>query len=379
MSVLKLLILTALLIVFILFIAQNAAYVEVHFFHMVYNIPMFVLLLLSFALGFFLPSIYFLLKEAMLKRRFHSLEDGLRELYRGYMARSERLLLSAGKFIEAARWLAAEVLYQQGKLEDIQNLNHTASAKVGEIMIKEGKIKEAEERFSQALADDKENLRALKGLRDVYALMEDWERALEQQDIVLQLCERWEKDRQKVLKAEIMAMVYLRRGEEKLIEKAFDLANSPFVCSIYIRHLLSQDRLKEAKKVWEKCFSLGYQEDVLWHLMEDEEGLTKLLDVIETKAESIDPNTLSMVYIRLNLFSKAKALEDRLIAPFRALLYSSQSHREQDKYCLESLKNMLKPFVCSCGKEYNTYRPLCIQCIRWGEVKLRREIDAGRP
>ncbi|RME09612.1 MAG: DUF1049 domain-containing protein [Aquificota bacterium] len=379
MSVVKLLILIALLIIFLLFIAQNAAYVEVRFFYITYSIPMFVLLLSSFALGFLFPSLYFLLREAVIKRRLHGLEVGLKELSRGYLGRAERLLLSAGKSLEAVRWLVAEIMGEQGRLEELRSFNGASSASVGEIMLKEGRLQEAEERFLQALSRDAENLRVLKGLRDVNALKEDWEGALEYEEKVFDLCERWEREKQKGVRAEIMTMLYLKKGEERLIEKALDLNPSPFVYSVYIRHLLSQDRLKDARKSWEKVFSLGYQEEVLWNLLEDEEGLTKLLPVVEAKAESIDPNILSMVYIRLNLFSKARSLEDRLKAPLKALLYSSQSHREQDRYCLHSLKELLRPFVCSCGRAYNTYRPLCAGCMKWGEIKFRRELDAGGP
>ncbi len=379
MSVIKLIVLIVLLTVFLLFIAQNSGYVEVRFFHITYNVPLFVLLLFTFAIGFLLPSFYFLLRETMLKRWLHGLEEGLRELSRGYLNRAERLLLSAGRFVEPARSLVVEVVYRQGRLEELKNFNNIASATVGEIMLREENLQEAEEKFNQALLKDGENLRAIKGLRNLYALSESWERALEYQEKALQLCERWERERQRGIKAEIMAMVYLKNGEEKLIEKAFDLSPSPFVYAVYLKYLLSQDRLKDARKVWEKSLSMRYQEEVIWNLLEDERALTKLLDTIEAKSEAIDPNTLCMVYLRLNLFSKAKNLEEKLTTPLKALIYSSQSHREQDRYCLLGIKELLKPFVCSCGKAYNTYKPLCTECIRWGEIKLRRDIYAGRP
>lgn len=374
MSVLKLLTLLTLLIAFLLFIAQNAAYVEVRFFHITYNIPMFVLLLFSFALGFILPSLYFLFREAVIKKKLHGLEEGLRELSRGYYSRAERLLLSVGKSLEVVKSLVAELMHRQGRLEELRSFNGAASTVVGEALLREGKPQEAGERFLQALSADGENLRSLKGLRDVYALLDNWEQALEYQERVVHLCEKWERDRQKGIKAEIMAMLYIKKGEEKLIEKALDLNPSPFVYSVYLRHLLSQDRLKDAKKSWEKVFSLGHQEEVLWNLLEDEKGLTKLLPAIEARSESIDPNVLSMVYLRLNLFSKVKDMEDRLTLPVKALLYSLQSHREQDSYCVQSMKELLKPFVCSCGKPYYTYMPLCTGCMRWGEVRLMRSL-----
>lgn len=378
MSAIKLLILVVLLITFLLFIAQNSGFVEVKFFYTTYQIPMFVLLLFSFALGFLFPSLYFLLREAVIKRRLNGIEEGLKELSRGYLSRGERILSSIGRSFDSVRFLLVEILQKQGRLDELKDFDSIASATVGDAFLKEGRVQEAKEKYNQAISADPENLRALKGLRDVYAIEDDWEHALEYQEKVLKLCEKWERETQKRIKAEIMATLYLKKGDEKLIEKAIDLNPSPYVHSVYIRHLLSQNRLKDARKNWEKVFSLGYQEEVLFNLLEDEEGLTKLLDAIEAKAESIKPDLLSLVYIKLNLFSKAKSLEDKLTMPFKALLYSSQSHREQDKYCLQSIKELLKPFVCSCGKAYNAYIPLCTGCLRWGEIKFRRDLDAGR-
>lgn len=379
MSILKVFFLIVLLTFFLLFITQNAGYVEVRFFNVVYHIPLFVLLLFTFAVGFLLPTFYLLLRETLLKRRLNSLKEGLRELSRGYFNRAERLLLSAGSFFEPAKFLIAEIVHRQGRVEELKSFNSTALATVGEILLRDGNFQEAEVKLNQAILEDEENLRAIKGLRNLYAILEDWERALDYQEKVLGLCEKWEREKQKAIKAEIMAMAYLKNGEEKLIEKAFDLSSSPFVYSVYIRHLLSQDKLKDAKKLWERSIDMGYQDEVLWNLLEDERALTKLLDIIQSKQEAIQPNILCMVYLKLNLFSKAKDLEEKLTNPFKALVYSSQSHREQDRYCLLGIKELLKPFVCSCGKVYNTYTPLCTGCMRWREISLRRDIYAGRP
>ena len=156
-----------------------------------------------------------------------------------------------------------------------------------------------------------------------------------------------------------------------------DLYTTPFVYAIYIKYLLSRDKTKDARKHWDKVLSLNYQEDVLWNLSEDQSTLTKLLDIVESKKDMISPDILAMVYIKLNLLSKAKELEESLSDQMKALLYSTLSHKDQDKYCLTSIKHLLKPFVCSCGKAYNSYYPLCSGCLTWGEIRIRRAFLAG--
>lgn len=379
MNAIKFLLIALLLTLFLLFIAQNAGYVEVRFLYSVYSVPLFVLLLFSFALGFLLPSVYYLFRDVFLRKKLATLEEAFRELSRGYLNRGEKLLSSASRSMPALKWLIAELLHRQGRTEELSNLDDHASATAGYILLKEGRLDEARQRFLRALSLDAENLKALKGLRDLSALEENWELALEYQEKVLQLCERWEKEKQKAIKAEILSKVYLQRGEAKLVEKAFDLAPTPFVYSTYLIHLLSQEKIKEANKLLERVFSAGYQREVLWNLLEREEVLAKLLPAIDARSKDIDPDLLAMVYIRLNLFSKAKELEESLSTPLKALLYSSQSHREMDRYCTQSIKELFRPFACICGSLYDVYRPLCSNCLQWGEIKLRRDRHVGGP
>ena len=106
--------------------------------------------------------------------------------------------------------------------------------------------------------------------------------------------------------------------------------------------------------------------------MEEEQVLMKMLNFVEQRAEAIEPDTLASFYMRLNLFSKAKELEDKISPPVKAMLYAYMSHKEQDKLCLNSLRELYKPFACSCEKDYNRYEPICESCLKWGEIKLRR-------
>ncbi|MCS7263050.1 MAG: LapA family protein [Aquificaceae bacterium] len=364
MNLLKLLLIVSLLLAFLLFIAQNASYVEISLFYAIYSVPLFVLLLTSFGLGFVLASLYFLLREVALVRRLKLLEGGLREWSRGYPSRAERLL-SPLRQEKGVRTLLAELLQEQGRGEEAIQLEPSVAKEKTD-------YEQAVEGLSRELSQDRENLRALKVMRNLHAVRGEWETALEYQSRILELSERWEKEAQRRIKAEIMAQVYLQRGSEKHIERAVELSATPFVYGLYLKHLLSQEKTKEAKKHWEKICSLNYQEEVLWHLMEEQETLSRLLDLVESRRDSLSADTVAMVYIRLNLLTRAKELEDELSPVVKALLHSAQSHREQDRLCEVAIRSLLRPFICSCGRNYINYRPLCEGCWKWGQVSVRR-------
>ncbi|MCY0866462.1 MAG: lipopolysaccharide assembly protein LapA domain-containing protein [Aquificaceae bacterium] len=188
MNLIKILLSLSLVVLFLLFIAQNAGYVEVSFFYTVYKVPLFVLLLLSFTLGFFIPSFYFIFKEVGLKRKLNSIDQGLKELSRGYINRAERILGGPAKSLQGIKSILAKLFIEQGRVEEAKAFDPIL---VGELFLKEGKLQEAEEEFKKALSQDEENLKALKGLRDVYSLQDRWQEALEYQDKMLDLCERW--------------------------------------------------------------------------------------------------------------------------------------------------------------------------------------------
>ena len=235
MNLIKILLALSLVVLFLLFIAQNAGYVEVSFFYTAYKVPLFVLLLFSFTFGFFIPSFYFIFKEVGLKRRLNSIDQGLKELSRGYINKAERILGGPAKSLQGIKSILAKLFIEQGRAEEAKALDPILA---GQALLKEEKLQEAEEEFKRALSQDEENIKAIKGLRDLYSLQDRWQEALEYQDKVLDLCERWEKEKQKRIKAEILAALYQKEKEEKFIEKAMDLSMTCFAISFTASRLV---------------------------------------------------------------------------------------------------------------------------------------------
>jgi uncharacterized integral membrane protein len=365
MSGFKLIFGLLILALFLLFIAQNAGYVDINLFHMAFRVPIFVILLVSFGIGFLMPSLYFSFREMSLRSRLSRMENVLKEFARGYYGKVEKLLPHGSPW----NVLLVLSLAKQGKTDSLKGISAGPLSLAGEYLMRGEFLQEAKEKFQGALSTDSLDLNALKGMRDISFIEGDVDKALEYQSKVLDSSERWDREAQKAIRAELLGYKYLTTGEGAYVEEAFDLHKSPFVYYTYILYLLSQDRIKDAKKHMEKVFSLGYQEDVVWMLMEREEALAKVYDLLEAKRELIKPDTLAMVYMKLNLLSKAKGLEDTVSTPIRALLLSSQSHREQDKLCLMGIVELLKPFSCSCGKPYNKYQPMCDSCFKWGSIR----------
>lgn len=356
---------------FLVLIAQNASYVDVSFFHYTWKVPLFLLLLVSFGFGFVLPYLYFFFRETALKSRLLKLKDALKELGRGYLGRSEKVLASLRNSFKESAVLSALVLDMQGRHEDVKSIEGSANALAGYILLKKGLIQEAKGKFQKAFEEDQENLMAIKGLRDISFLEGKIEEALELQKKVLKLTERWDKENQKAIKAELLAHLYLKKGEEELIQEAYDSHTTPYVIYAYIVSLLKRGKIKDAKKQFEKAFSFGFQEDLLWHMLEDPKSLAELYDYIEENKERISPDTLAMVYLRLNLFKKAEAIQEKLSPALRAIILSTTSHREEERRYGQVVEELLFPFVCSCGKPYKKYKPLCDNCYTWTNIRRR--------
>ncbi len=364
------------IVLFLVFIAQNASYVDVNFFY-TWKVPLFVLLLLSFGLGFVVPYLYFLAKEIPLKNRLSKLENALRELGRGYLGRSERLLSTLANSFKEVGVVYAFVLDLLGRHEELKRLEGPACAFAGQMLLKRGFVQEAREKFQEALKEDKNNLTALKGLRDISFLEGRIEEALELQEKVLELVEKGEKDAQKAIKAELLAYLYLTKGEDKLAQEAYDSYLTPYVLYAYIVSLLRSGKTKEAKKQLEKAFSLGFQEDIFWYMLEDQKSLAELYDYIEGKRNLISPDTLAMIYLKLNLLKRIEDIKEEISPAVKAIVHSATSHKEEDRLFGKVVEDLICPFACSCGKPYKNYKLLCDNCYTWTNVKRRGSYACG--
>jgi uncharacterized integral membrane protein len=231
----KLIFLILLIALFLVFVFQNALIVEISFFNYKGYAPLFVLVLLSIFLGFLFAFFYFMPREWSLRRIVGDLKEGVERLNRG-------LFLKAEQSFQGNPLTEAFACFGAYEREDINKLLSLSSPICAFMLLKLHRIEEAQEKFERIIEQEPENLLALKGLRDINFLKGNLKDAVELQERVLKNCEKWDRENQKKIMAELLASLYITSKDEDHAEKAFDVYRTPLTYSARILALLIQER-----------------------------------------------------------------------------------------------------------------------------------------
>jgi Uncharacterized integral membrane protein, COG5416 len=360
----KLVLLILLIALFLVFVFQNALIVEISFFNYKGYVPLFVLVLFSVFIGFLFAFLYFMPREWSLRRIVGDLKEGVERLNRG-------LFLKAEQSFQGNPLTETFACFGAYEREDINKLLSLSSPLCALMLLKLHHIEESQKRFERIIEQEPDNLLALKGLRDINFLKGNLKDAVELQERVLKNCEKWDRENQKKIMAELLASLYITSKDGDHAERAFDVYRTPLTYSARILALADSGKERDAIKLFEKSFEDGFHDQILMILLRKEALLTKLMDIIERRKDQINTVVLALVYLRLGLFSKVKPLLDDLPDYYRTLAISSFSHREEDRMCAKVLEESLKPWECVCGTRYKEYTPMCANCLRWNKIELK--------
>jgi uncharacterized integral membrane protein/tetratricopeptide (TPR) repeat protein len=360
----KLIFLILLIALFLVFVFQNALIVEISFFNYKGYAPLFVLVLLSIFLGFLFAFFYFMPREWSLRSVVGDLKEGVERLNRGFFLKAEQSF-------QGNPLTETFACYSAYEREDINKLLSLSSPICAFMLLKLHRIEESQEKFERIIEQEPENLLALKGLRDINFLKGNLKDAVELQERVLKNCEKWEREHQKKIMAELLASLYITSKDEGHAEKAFDVYRTPLTYSARILAFADSGKERDAIKLFERSFEDGFHDQILVILLRKEALLTKLMDIIERRREQINTVVLALVYLRLGLFSKVKPLLESLPDYYRTLAISSLSHREEDRMCARVLEEALKAWECVCGTRHKEYTPMCANCIKWNKIELK--------
>jgi uncharacterized integral membrane protein len=360
----KLILLILLIVLFLVFVVQNALIVEISFFNYRGYAPLFVLVLFSVFLGFLFAFLYFMPREWSLRRVVENLKEGVERLNRGFFLKAEQSF-------QGNPLMETFACYSAYEREDINKLLSLSSPICALVLLKLHHIEEAQEKFERIIEQEPDNLLALKGLRDINFLKGNLKDAVELQEKVLKNCEKWDRENQKKIMAELLASLYITSKDGNYAEKAFDVYRTPLTYSARILAYADSGKERDAIKLFEKSFEDGLHNQILMILIGKEALLTKLMDIIERRRDQINTIVLALVYLRLGLFSKVKPLLEVLPDYYRTLAVSSSSHREEDRMCAKILEESLKAWECVCGTRYKEYTPMCANCLRWNKIELK--------
>jgi len=360
----KLIFLILLIALFLVFVFQNALIVEISFFNYKGYTPLFVLVLFSVFLGFLFAFLYFMPREWSLRRIVGDLKEGVERLNKGFFLKAEQSF-------QGNPLMETFACYGAYEREDINELLSLSSPLCALMLLKLHHIEEAQEKFERIIEQEPENLLALKGLRDINFLKGNLKDAVELQEKVLKNCEKWDRETQKKILAELLASLYITSKDGDHAEKAFDVYRTPLTYSARIIAYADSGKERDSIKLFEKSFEDGLHNQILMILLRKEALLTKLMDIIERRKDQINTIVLALVYLQLGLFSKVKPLLEGLPDYYRTLAVSSSSHREEDRMCAKILEESLKAWECVCGTRYKEYTPMCTNCLRWNKIELK--------
>lgn len=357
----KFLISIIILIAFLIFVAQNTNYVELTVLNFVYQVPLFLVLLTSFGIGFCLPAIYFSLRQSLMTRRLKRISQTEEEFLRGEVNAAAGGDLVSFKILSWGEGLRLAISDKRG---DALRARIGLYRRDEEVKVLINNLKKREEN----------SINALKALRDEAALRESWEESLEFQKKLFEVCEKWEKSAQREILGLLYAYCFWKFGKDSFFDGAIAYAEGPYIMAMQARKAGLKEQEKELKKIVEKSSSAGFGDWLVFCNLDSQQVLARLINL----NLSATPEALAIAYIKLHMHSKAEELIQSCSERLRLCIKLADSHKESDVLCLKYMLEDIKPFACKCGREYNFYRPFCESCLSWDTISLRRGENALR-
>ena len=354
MTVLKAVLFTLALLGALLFAYYNLNEVELRLPGSSIKLPLFLLLLISFVLGFILSYLSTEFRFMGARRYGDRMRRGLRDLWTGRYARAETEL---SKLLESEEVvpLYMNALDRLGKEPSLYleryNLGVIETVLARRFLRRD--IKRSKGLLEKALGKNWENLEARRLLRSVYFLEGELEKSLDLQRSLVRDSERELKEEEKRVLASMLSET---KGEEALQE----VEKLPLTPSSLALLIVSGDR-KKRKKYISKMFQLGVQNEVVLILTERNGLSPELLETVEERKERFSKVVLAFLYASLGMQERLESLKESLPKPIRTFITGDAEDRE----CI-----ML--WECSeCGKEFGRYTPVCGNCLSWNKLKTK--------
>ena len=357
MSPFKVLAFLILVILAILFSYYNLDPIEIRFFTYSVQIKAFLVILGSFVTGFTIAFILAGVKNIGNRKVGSALKRALRHLWTGHDGKAERSLrkmLTHEEIVPLYLKIAkdddarAQIYLQRYSLGIVE----TELAK--EVFKKD--TKRAIDLLEKALGKNWDNLRARRLLRSLYFISGEREKALDLQRRVIEDTEKEKRDQERKVLSSMLAEGG-RSAEE--IEKE---ALTPLSCAV----LAASEDPKLQSKFSRKIFDLGF-EDVALPIMAERNLLNPaVLSEMESNEDRVSPLVRFLVYSSVGRMDKVEELGEDLPTPYRDI---TGADLEQD--CVRRLMEAIPKWECSeCGKEFNKYTPVCVNCLSWNNLKI---------
>ncbi len=346
----------------LLFAYFNLSSVEVSFFKWKYQLPVFLLVFISFVVGFVFSYLTTGIKLFEWRRYGERLRKGLKSLWTGYpdKARGEFAKLLDGEevvplYMDAMNRLGREVsLYLQ---KYSQGIVETEIAK--KLLRKE--TDRAKDLLEKALGKNWNNLTARRLLVGIYFVSGEGKKALDLQRKVVSDAEKPLREKENKVLSSLLAEI---EGAEAIEE----LRKLPLTVSSACV-LLSEEEEKSRKKVAGRIFEENIHNEVILSLIQKGALTPEVVREVEENREKVESIVLFLLYSEVGMYERLESLREELPENLKSVADKLSSDKDE---CYKNLISLLKLFECSnCGKEYYSYSPLCVNCFEWNTLKLK--------
>jgi len=362
MIVLKVVVFVAILILALLFAYYNLESTKLSFLSYSLEIPLFLVVFVSFVFGFLIAFLLAEVKGFGWKRYAERARRGLLNLWKGYPSKAEAEL---SKLLEGEEIvpLFLRALREQGR-EASLNLQRYSEG-VAETALAEALLGKdpgrTKELLEKALGKSWGNLRARRLLRGIFFLEGEGKKALDLQRSLVSDCERSLRDEEKRVLASILAEV---SGQDAVSE----LEKLPPV-PLSLAFLCSVDDQKRRRKSFSRSFAEGIQNETLMILVERNALTPEVVEIAEENRERFLPAVLALLYLNVGMYEKLEGLKESLPEPIKLV---ADLGAEESRECQRILTSLLKVWECSrCGKEYRVYSPVCPNCLEWNRLRVK--------
>ena len=360
MTVIKLLLLLVLLVLTVLFAYFNLTKVKLSFFNLSYELPLFLVVFLSFGTGLLLAVLLQGIRGTELRRYGERLRKALVNLYTGYPVKSRSELLklldreeTVPLYFNASKLLSEEPSVYLQKY----SLGIVETEKALELFKKDRE--RAKDLLEKALGKNWDNLRARRLLRTIYYLEKETKKAIDLQRQIVEDSEKALKKREKSILADLLAEL----NGEGAVDEVEKLPPTPLALAVLIG---SSDK---KEKYVRRMFEEGLQNETLDLLIAKNLLSPEVIEEVERNREQVSSLILANLYASVGMYERLGALKEKLPVPIRVIIDKGYW---EDRECYREVLSCVPVFECDeCGKEYGSYTPVCGNCLTWHRLKIK--------
>ncbi len=369
MLLLKVLLLTAVILLAVAFSYFNTQEVSVAFFNYSVSFPLFGVVIGSVIAGGIIPTLVYTFKISHLRRRILKTEEALRNLWLGFNAKSEPVFKKLSNKDE----VYFPLFLMSGRNAPTKVYTPNYNLGIAETYVAEGLLRVERERavelLERALGKNWKNLRAKKRLRDLYALLGELEKAVDLQREILK--ESYKGDRkleERILSS--LESIYLLGIESFDREPRYKVSAEYYFFKIFA--LLEKEEGKRATKLFEEALDKGFGNKVVDLLMNAKRMEPAFIEIVEKRGSEVSKELLCRLYIKLGMFERATQLKSEVSKTLSAMVELSRRHDTDSRKLFNLLKELYTPWKCySCGKAHTSYKFVCDNCLEWFNINLK--------